>query len=192
MDAATAMSTVDGSRVAIWGVSYGGFMAQWAITRTGRFAAAVSENGLSDFVGVWGTGAGNPVSWDLPMGGAPWSSRRLLDCSPLAHADRVRTPLLLVHAQDDQVCPVAQSEQAHAALRLLGQDVTLVRIPGEGHLMNLLGRPSSRLRRAEAIDRFLAAHLRPGDGPAPGTSRRERRGQCSSSNAGTRWGATHR
>ena len=167
VDVATRLSTVDGNRVAVWGVSYGGFMAQWAITRTDRFAAAVSENGLSDFVGVWGTGAGDPAFWDLPMGGAPWSSRRLLDCSPLAHADRVATPLLLVHAQDDQVCPVAQSEQAHAALRTLGRRVELVRIPGEGHLMNLVGRPSSRRRRAEAIDGFLARHLTPGGGGSP-------------------------
>jgi dipeptidyl aminopeptidase/acylaminoacyl peptidase len=121
---------------------------------------------------VWGTGAGDPAFWDLPMGGAPWSSRRLLDCSPLAHADRVATPLLLVHAQDDQVCPVAQSEQAHAALRTLGRRVELVRIPGEGHLMNLVGRPSSRRRRAEAIDRFLARHLTPGGSPPRSLSER--------------------
>jgi dipeptidyl aminopeptidase/acylaminoacyl peptidase len=132
-DTASRLRTVDGSRAAIWGVSYGGFMAMWAVTRTGRFAAAVSENGRSDLVGAW---------------------------------DRVTTPLMLIHAQDDQVCPVAQSERARAALRALGREVELVRIPGEGHLMNLVGRPSSRQRRADAIDRFLAAALRPDAAPS--------------------------
>ena len=49
----------------------------------------------------------------------------------------------------------------HAALRLLGRDVELVRIPGEGHLMNLHGRPSNRARRAAAVDAFLDRHLKP-------------------------------
>ena len=159
VDAAAQLSIVDGSRMVIWGVSYGGFVAQWAITRTDRFAAAISENGISDFIGLWGTGATPASHWVLPMGGTPWTSARFVSGSPLAHAHRVTTPLLLVHAENDQVCPVAQSEQACAALRTLGREVELVRIPGEGHLMNLYGRPSSRLRRAAAIDQFLARHL---------------------------------
>ncbi|WP_433087251.1 S9 family peptidase [Dactylosporangium sp. CA-052675] len=168
VDAATALPTVDPRRTAIWGVSYGGFMTQWAVAHSARFAAAVSENGISDFVAAWGSGAGAPASWDLPMGGRPWTSSRFVDRSPLVHADRIATPLLLVHAEHDQVCPVAQSEQMHAALRTLGRDVELVRIPGEGHLMNLHGRPSSRARRAAAVDRFLDRHLCP-DPPEAGT-----------------------
>jgi dipeptidyl aminopeptidase/acylaminoacyl peptidase len=155
VDAAAALPAVDPARMAIWGVSYGGFMTQWAIAHTDRFVCAVSENGISDFLAAWGP------SWDLPMGGAPWSSPRFVDRSPLLRADRIRTPLLLVHAEHDQVCAVAQSEQMHAALRVLGRDVELVRIPGEGHLMNLHGRPSSRARRAAAVDGFLDRHLRP-------------------------------
>ncbi|GAA2577313.1 hypothetical protein GCM10010399_03770 [Dactylosporangium fulvum] len=165
VDVATALPTVDRRRTAIWGVSYGGFMTQWAVAHSTRFAAAISENGISDFVAAWGAGVGPPSFWDLPMGGTPWTSPRFVDRSPLVHADRITTPLLLVHAEHDQVCPVAQSEQMHAALRALGRDVDLVRIPGEGHLMNLHGRPSSRVRRAEAVDRFLDRHLRP-DPPA--------------------------
>ncbi|MEV4534226.1 S9 family peptidase [Asanoa sp. NPDC049518] len=156
VNAAAALPGVDRERMAIWGVSYGGFMAQWAIAHTSRFACAVSENGISDFVAAW-----RSPFWDLPMGGAPWTSPRYVDRSPLMKADRIRTPLLLVHAEHDQVCPVAQSEQLHAALRALGRDVELVRIPGEGHLMNLHGRPSHRARRAAAVDAFLDRHLKP-------------------------------
>jgi len=158
--AAARLREVAERRVAIWGVSYGGFMTQWAVAHSDLFAAAVSENGISDFLTSWGAGSHPPEFWDLPMGGRPWSSPRFVERSPLTHADRIRTPLLLVHAEHDQVCPVAQSERMHAALRTLGRDVSLVRIPGEGHLMNLHGRPSSRARRAAAVDRFLDRHLR--------------------------------
>ncbi|GAA4572262.1 S9 family peptidase [Micromonospora coerulea] len=161
VDVAAQLPTVAAERIAIWGVSYGGFMTQWAVAHSDRFTAAVSENGISDFVASWGTGAADLSSWDLPMGGTPWSSPRFVERSPLMHAHRISTPLLLVHAEHDQVCPVAQSEQMYAALRALGRDVELVRIPGEGHLVNLHGRPSSRARRAAAIDRFLDRHLRP-------------------------------
>jgi len=155
VETAAALPTVDADRVAIWGVSYGGFMAQWAVAHSSRFAAAVSENGISNFAAVWRGGG----FWDLPMAGRPWSSPRFVDRSPLMRADRIATPLLLVHAEDDHVCPVSQSDQLHAALTALGREVTLVRIPGEGHLMNHHGRPSSRARRAAAVDRFLDQHL---------------------------------
>ena len=79
--------------------------------------------------------------------------------SPITAADRIRTPLLLVHADLDRNCPIRQSEQMLAALRSLGRDVELVVIRGEGHLMNLTGRPSRRLARARAVDRWLERYL---------------------------------
>jgi dipeptidyl aminopeptidase/acylaminoacyl peptidase len=158
VDAATERPGIDPARVAIWGVSYGGFMAQWAIAHTNRFTCAVSENGLSNFLAAWT----NPGFWDLPMAGTPWTSDRYVDRSPLTHADQIHTPLLLIHAEHDQVVPIAQSEQMQGALRLLGREVDLIRIPGEGHLMNLHGRPSSRARRAAALDAFLDRNLTPG------------------------------
>lgn len=51
-----------------------------------------------------------------------------------------------------------------AALRFLGRDAELFVIEGEGHLMNLVGRPSRRLARAQAVDRWLDRHLRPEGG----------------------------
>ena len=86
--------------------------------------------------------------------------------------DTVSTPLLLIHAEEDRNCPIEQSEQMYRALKEMGQEVELLRLPGEGHLVNLTGRPSSRLVRAEAVDAWLARHLvrapaEPCDDPAP-------------------------
>jgi dipeptidyl aminopeptidase/acylaminoacyl peptidase len=66
---------------------------------------------------------------------------------------------LLIHAELDGNCPIGQSEQMFAALRSLGRDTELFVITGEGHLMNLTGRPSRRLARARAVDRWLDRHL---------------------------------
>jgi len=81
--------------------------------------------------------------------------------SPLTAADQIRTPLLLIHAELDQNCPVSQSEQMLAALRERGATAELVRLPGEGHLVNLHGRPSRRLARARACDAWLDRYLLP-------------------------------
>jgi len=113
----------------LWGVSYGGFLAVLAATRC-EPVAVISENG----------------ALDRPTGR-----------SPLKEAERIHAPVLLVHAEDDQICPIGHSERMAAVLK----DVELVRIPGEGHLMNLAGRPSHRLRRARAIDDFLDRHVPP-------------------------------
>jgi dipeptidyl aminopeptidase/acylaminoacyl peptidase len=94
------------------------------------------------------------------MGGPPWErAREYVAASPLAAADQIRTPLLLIHAELDQNCPVAQSEQLLAALRQRGETAELVRLPGEGHLVNLTGRPSRRLARARAVDAWLDRYL---------------------------------
>ncbi|MHB8620029.1 MAG: S9 family peptidase [Chloroflexota bacterium] len=150
-----ATGAIDPARLVIWGVSYGGFMAQWALTRTDRYCLGISEHGISNFLGLWALGGGRAQGWDAAMGGPPWSSEQYVRRSPLSHAHRMHTPLLLVHAEDDRVCPISQSEQMYAALRRLGRPVDFVRLPGEGHLVNLIGRPSSRLRRAAAIDHSL-------------------------------------
>jgi len=138
IDAVTATPGIDAGRVAITGVSYGGYLSMWAITRSARFSAAISENGISNLPAECGA-------------------------SPIAAADRIRTPLLLIHAELDRNCPIGQSEQMLAALRSLRRDVEFVMIRGEGHLMNLTGRPSRRLTRARAVDRWLGHYLGPDD-----------------------------
>ena len=159
LDAACARPDVDPERQAVTGESYGGFMTNWLIATTDRFAAAVTQSCISDFRSEYLT-TDEPTGFDWDIGGSPWDQpERYERLSPLSHVQQIRTPLLLIHSELDQNCPINQSEQLYTALQLLGREPEFLRLPGEGHLVNLVGRPSSRLARIEATDRFLKRHL---------------------------------
>ena len=159
VEAAAARANVDGEWVGVTGESYGGWMTNWLIATTDRFRAAVAQNAISDMRSEYLT-SDDPPGFNWDMGGAPWEQpERYARQSPLTSVEHIRTPLLLVHSELDQNCPINQSEQLYMALRLLGRDVEFLRIPGEGHLINLVGRPSSRLARIRATDAWFRRHL---------------------------------
>ena len=159
-DAAAAAPGIDADRLAITGVSYGGYMTLWAISQDDRFRAAVSENGISDLFAAFGTSEDAGLWWLAEMGHAPWEQPMdWVDRSAVRYADRITTPLLLLHAELDQNVSITQSEQMYAALRALGKPVEFVRAPGEGHLMDLTGSARFRMARMERIADFLARHL---------------------------------
>jgi dipeptidyl aminopeptidase/acylaminoacyl peptidase len=173
---AAARPDVDSERVGVYGESYGGFMTPWLVATTDRFRAAVAQSTITDL-------ASQTLSTDDPPGmayellGMPWEQPELYrDRSPLTHVAGIRTPVLIIHSEADQNCPIHQSEQLYGALIQLGRTTEFLRLPGEGHLVNLVGRPSSRRARAEAMDRWFAEHLasdvRSPRGPRdPGASR---------------------
>jgi dipeptidyl aminopeptidase/acylaminoacyl peptidase len=164
VDRALQHPAVDRERVAVTGVSYGGLMTHLLASRSPRFRAAVSENAVSDLATCHRDG-NNPVFWEWEMGGSPAEQPERYEALSTARlGPRIRTPLLLVHAEEDRICPIEQSEDMAAAVAATGCPVELVRIPGEGHLMNLVGRPSRRLARARAVDRWFDRWLL---GPAP-------------------------
>ncbi len=158
---ATGGGSLDPARVALTGVSYGGFHTLSAITRSDRFRAAIAENGICDLVSAFGSAEDDGGFWIAEMNGAPWElPGEYADRSPLTHADRIRTPLLLLHAEEDHDCPVAQSEELYSALVRLGRPVRFLRARGVGHLMNFTGGGRFRLARAAAIDDWLDRWLR--------------------------------
>ncbi|TME32428.1 MAG: S9 family peptidase, partial [Chloroflexi bacterium] len=98
----------------------------WLVGVTDRFAAAVSENGVTNQVTAWAecyfgiydsrrTGLGDPLSAD--------GLRSLWTSSPLRNVAKIHTPLLMLQAEDDRVCPASDNVQLFAALRALGREV---------------------------------------------------------------------
>jgi dipeptidyl aminopeptidase/acylaminoacyl peptidase len=126
---------IDPDRVGCMGASYGGFMTMLLQTRTDMFAAAISHAGISLISSYWGEGYwGYGYSAEASAGSFPWNNRDLyVGQSPLYSADRISTPLLLLHGTSDTNVPPGESIQLYVALRLLGRPVELVEIDGENH-----------------------------------------------------------
>lgn len=126
---------VDPDRIGCMGASYGGFMTMLLQTRTDIFAAAISHAGISSISSYWGEGYwGYGYSAEASAGSFPWNNRELyVDRSPLFNADKIETPLLLLHGSSDTNVPPGESIQMYAALKMLGRPVELIKIEGEDH-----------------------------------------------------------
>jgi dipeptidyl aminopeptidase/acylaminoacyl peptidase len=126
---------IDAGRIGCMGASYGGFMTKLLQTRTDIFAAAISHAGISSISSYWGEGYwGYGYSAEASAGSYPWNNRELyVEQSPLFSADKITTPLLLLHGSDDTNVPPGESIQLYTALKLLGRPVELVKIAGEDH-----------------------------------------------------------
>ncbi|HSK94234.1 MAG TPA: S9 family peptidase [Candidatus Angelobacter sp.] len=165
VDALVARGLSDPDRAFVMGLSYGGFLAQWLVGVSDRFAAAMAENGVANQVSAWGNsyfgvhynrraGLGDPLT-DAGM-------RALWRSSPLRNAARIETPLLMLQSEEDRICPPADNEQLFTALRVLDRTVEYVLYPEEHHEMRSSGRPDRRIDRMERILAWFAAHPRRG------------------------------
>lgn len=146
----------DPRRLALGGWASGGMAANQLLTRTSRFAAAVTGASNTSLEAAWGDGDFE-VQWTSLLGLPPWESPDVWrDHSPLARAGRITTPLLLLHGADDRLVPVDQSRYLHTFLSGLGRTVRLDVIDGVGHGVVL---PEHRADVAARITRWLALHL---------------------------------
>ena len=126
---------VDAKKVGCIGASYGGFMTMLLATRTNIFSAAISHAGISFIGSYWGEGFWgywyNAVS---ATGSFPWNRQDIyVNQSPLFHADRIKTPLLLLHGSADTNVPSGESTQLFTALKLLGREVEYIQILDQDH-----------------------------------------------------------
>jgi acylaminoacyl-peptidase len=143
---------VDARRIAVAGGSYGGYLAAWAVAQTRRYAAAVAMRGVYDLASMFGTSDIGPELLAEFEDTPPWENiDRWWRISPVAHASKIRTPLLLLHAEEDHRCPVSQAEEMFTALRVLDRDVELVRFLGDGHNLSRSGRPHNRIERLRLV-----------------------------------------
>ena len=135
-------SYVDTHHVGNFGHSYGGFMTMHLATRTNIFATSISIAGISNIAEYWGGGwTGYSYTDGTCPGCYPWNRKDVfVDRSPLFQADKIHTPLLLIHGTSDTNVPTNESEQMFTALRMLGRSTEYVRIYGENHGIN--SRPS--------------------------------------------------
>lgn len=150
---------IDPKAIGCMGASYGGFMTQYLQTVTDIFAAAISHAGISDHTSYWGEGYWGYSYSEVSMANSyPWKDKQLfVDQSPLYRADKIHTPLLLIHGDADTNVPVGESIQLYNALKLQGKETALVLVKGENHhILNYF----KRLKWQETIFAWFAKHLK--------------------------------
>jgi dipeptidyl aminopeptidase/acylaminoacyl peptidase len=164
LDHVIDLGLADPERLGIFGLSYGGFMVNWLVGTTDRFRAAVSENGVTNQINDWANSDSGPEYDRASLLGDPFTPEgieRLWRQSPLRHVTNVRTPLLMLQAEDDIRCPAADNEQFFIALRRLRRTVEYVLYPEESHVYGASGRPDRRIDRNERILAWFDRYLRP-------------------------------
>lgn len=128
---------VDTAKIGCLGASYGGFMTMLLQTKTDIFAAAVSHAGISNVTSYWGEGFwGYSYNAVAAAKSYPWSDPEVFHRnSALLNADKIHTPLLLLHGTVDTNVPIGESIQLFNALRLLGRTVEFVQVEGANHVV---------------------------------------------------------
>lgn len=162
LDHAIAAGLTDPARVGLIGLSYGGFMVNWLVGTSDRFAAAVSENGVTNQISGFANSDSGPDFARLALLGDPFSEAGMLKLwrqSPLAHVADIHTPLLILQAEADARCPTADNEQFFVALRMLGRTVEYVLYPDEYHVYQAAGRVDRRIDRMTRILDWFDCHL---------------------------------
>ncbi|NPD45425.1 prolyl oligopeptidase family serine peptidase [Lentimicrobium sp. S6] len=126
---------IDSTKVGCMGASYGGFMTMYLSTQTDFFAAHISHAGISSISSYWGEGYwGYLYSQVASANNFPWNNKELyVEQSPLFHADKVSSPILLLHGNNDTNVPPGESRQFYTALKLLKKDVELIEIDKQDH-----------------------------------------------------------
>lgn len=153
---------IDQQRVGVTGGSYGGFMTNWIIGHTNRFAAAVSQRSISNFisyevssdVGYYLVKDQNGASMyeDLP---------KIWEQSPLKYAGQAVTPTLFIHADQDYRCWMVEGISMFTALKRREIPCKLCLFHGENHELSRSGKPANRLARLLEIQGWFRKYLTP-------------------------------
>ncbi len=157
-DALAALPYVDGDRIGAAGGSFGGFMANWIAGHTNRFRTLVSHAGVYDQRSMYGS---TEELWfpEWEFRGVPWENPELYEkWSPSNFADRIQTPMLLIHGEHDYRVPLNQALQLFTALKRRGVPSRFLYYPDEGHWV--LKPQNSRLWYKTLLD-WLDSYLKP-------------------------------
>ena len=152
---------IDEKRVGIMGGSYGGFMCNWAIGNTDRFAAAASQRSISNWISLSMT-TDIGYSFDLQeTAGDPWNSPdKMWVCSPLKYAHKAKTPTLFIQSDEDYRCYMGDALQMFSALKYFGVETRMCLFHGENHELSRSGKPSHRVRRLSEMMEWFEKYLK--------------------------------
>uniref|UniRef100_A0A832ICE1 S9 family peptidase n=1 Tax=Eiseniibacteriota bacterium TaxID=2212470 RepID=A0A832ICE1_UNCEI len=160
VDAVVARGYVDEARLGVTGGSGGGLLTNWLITRTHRFAAAITQRCVSDWAVMWST-SDFAMYYPFWFRKAPYEDpAEYAERSPVWRVAEVRTPLMVIHSEEDWRTPIAQGEMMFRALKALRVPTVMVRFPGENHELSRSGAPSRRVQNQRHIRRWFDRWLK--------------------------------
>ena len=171
-NALAADGITDPDRTGITGGSYGGYASAWGATfYSEEFAASVMFVGISDQLSKFGTTDIPYEMYNVHSRKWPWDDwQAMLEVSPIYYTDRARTPLLIMHGEEDTRVDPSQSMELYRFIRVRQPDtpLRLVFYPGEGHGNRLAAsRYDYNLRMMEWFDTYLMTGDRTAPVPAP-------------------------
>ena len=116
--------------------------------------------GISNIASYWGGGVWGYTYGDIALAKSfPWNRKDLFtDNSPLFNADKISTPLLLLHGEDDVNVPALESRQMFTALKVLGREVAMVTFPGEDH--GIIGKFENYIAHREMMLEWFDKYLK--------------------------------
>lgn len=143
---------LDGQHLAVAGGSYGGFMTNWIIGNTTRFAAGASQRSVSNWISDYGTSEIGFSFDHNEMGATPWSDKeKMWNQSPIKYGNKVITPTLFIHSLEDYNCPITQGLEMFTALKVHGVPSRVCLFKKENHELSRSGKPRHRIRRLNEI-----------------------------------------
>lgn len=155
-------SFIDKDRLGVTGGSYGGFMTNWIIGHTNRFKAAASQRSIANWISKFGTTDIGYYFVEDQQAATPWTNfEKLWFHSPMKYADRVKTPTLFIHSEEDYRCWLAEGLQMFTSLKYNGVEAKLVMFRGENHELSRSGKPKHRIRRLKEISDWFDKYLKP-------------------------------
>lgn len=161
------LGLVDEKKVGITGASYGGFASAWAATAlTEHFAASVMFVGISNNISKFGTTDIPKEMHAVHARSYPWEKWQwYLERSPIYHAEKAKTPILILHGKEDTRVHPSQSMELYRYLKTHGNvPVRLVLYPNEGHGNR---RAAAQLDYAMRLMRWMDNFLIKGNTEAP-------------------------
>ncbi len=172
LDAAIETGIVDEDAVGLHGHSWGGYQTSFLVTQTDRFAAAVAGAPLTNMISMyssiyWNSGGGNMAIFESSQGRFTGDYLEATDAyirnSPVFFADRVKTPLIILHNDQDGAVDWNQGIEYYNTLRRLGKDVIMLQYVGENHGLRV---PANQKDYTVRMREFFDHHLRGADAPA--------------------------
>jgi dipeptidyl aminopeptidase/acylaminoacyl peptidase len=171
IDALVGMGIVDQARIGIQGHSWGGYQIAYMVTQTNRFraveAGAPVGNMTSAYSGIrWGSGLPRQFQYEQTqsrIGKSLYEApHKYLENSPIFHIDRVKTPMLLLHNDNDDAVPWYQGIELYLALRRSGKETYLFNYNGEFHgLRRRHNQKDFAVRMQQFFDHFLKGAAKP-------------------------------